>query len=80
MAAARPQVATSNGAQKEYLENGRNSLLVDPGDAASLAEAMRTLALDSTLRTRLGKEAYDDYSRHLSWHHFIDSLNKIYTE
>lgn len=78
MAAGRPQAVTSNGAQSEYLEDGKTALLVKPADAALLAEAMRRLASDAPLRQEMGREAYTVYSRLLSWPHFIRSLNEIY--
>lgn len=78
MAAGRAQVATSNGAQSEYLEQERTALLVAPADANALAEAIRRLATDPQLRTNLGQEAHAIYSRLLSWPHFIATLDKIY--
>lgn len=78
MAAGRAQVATSNGAQSEYLEQERTALLVPPADANALAEAIRRLASDPQLRLNLGHEAHSIYSRLLSWPHFIATLDKIY--
>lgn len=80
MAAGRPQVATANGAQREYLENGTTALLVNPGDAKVLAEAMRSLFEDRELRRQMGTSAFEEFKNHLSWHHFIKSLDKIYIE
>lgn len=79
MATGRPQAATSNGAQSEYLEDGRTALLVKPADAVALADAMRQLATDPALRRRIGAEAHAVYRRLLSWPHFIASLDKIYS-
>lgn len=80
MATSRPQVATGNGAQREYLENGRTALLIEPDNPEALATAMRRLATDPALRAAIGHEAYEEFSRHLSWPHFINTLDKIYTE
>lgn len=80
MAAARPQIATDNGAQCEYLEDGVTAFLVRPEDAGELAEAMLRLAKNPELRIDMGMAAYKEFSEHLSWKHFINFLNKIYTE
>jgi len=80
MAAARPQATTGNGAQSEYLRDNKTALLVEPDNAGALADAMLKLAKDHDLRTRMGLEAFKEFSSHLSWQHFINSLNKIYTE
>ena len=80
MSAGRAQVTTCNGAQKEYLDNGRTALLVEPSDTQALADAMLKLAGERDLRTAIGTEAYKEYKNHLSWSHFINTLNKIYIE
>jgi glycosyltransferase involved in cell wall biosynthesis len=45
------------------VRSGRNGLVVEAGDADSLARAIRTLAGDSTLRERLGSAAREDAAR-----------------
>ena len=57
MAAARPIVATAVGANAEVLRDGVDGLLVPPGDAASLAGAIRRLADDRSLSARLARSA-----------------------
>jgi len=61
MSQGRPVVATNNGGQREYIDDGKNGLLVEPGDARQLADAMRRLAADAELRRRLGRQAKADY-------------------
>jgi glycosyltransferase involved in cell wall biosynthesis len=53
MAVGRPVVATGAGGSAEYLVDGANCLLFDPGDARSLAAAVRCLAEDQALRDQL---------------------------
>jgi glycosyltransferase involved in cell wall biosynthesis len=53
-AAARPVVASRVGGLVEAVADGETGLLVAPGDAAALAAALRRLAADAALRTRLG--------------------------
>jgi glycosyltransferase involved in cell wall biosynthesis len=43
MAAARPVVATTVGGIPEFVRQGETGILVEPGDAASLAEAISSL-------------------------------------
>jgi glycosyltransferase involved in cell wall biosynthesis len=54
MGAGVPVVATRVGGLPEIVEDGVNGLLVPPGDAPALANAMRTLWYDVDLRARLG--------------------------
>ncbi len=53
MSVGRPVVATGTGGSAEYLSNGDNCVLIQPGDARSLAGAVRRLAADEGLRRRL---------------------------
>lgn len=78
MAMGRAQVCVPNGAQYEYLEDGRNALFAPPADSSRLAEAMRRLATDPVLRHTLGENARADYLERLDWQHFVARLDKIY--
>ena len=53
MATGRPVIATGTGGSGEYLRDGENALLVPPGDAGALAEAVKRLAADPDLRAHL---------------------------
>ncbi len=53
-ACGRPVVATPVGGIRELVEEGVTGLLVPPGEAASLADALARLAADADLRARLG--------------------------
>lgn len=53
MACATPVVATGVGGSAEFLVHEANCLLVEPGDPAALAAAVRRLAGDPSLRRRL---------------------------
>jgi glycosyltransferase involved in cell wall biosynthesis len=67
MAAGRPIVATAVGAAPELITNGIHGLLVPPGDAQKLAEAIERLLTDRELSQRMGaaarRRAWDRYSR-----------------
>ncbi len=55
MAAARPVVASRVGGLGEVVVDGATGLLLPPGEAAPLAEALRRVARDPALRARLGE-------------------------
>lgn len=78
MAAGRPQVCSSNGAQPEYITDAWEGLLVPPSNPSFLAVAMSKLADDPELRIKMGKRAFVSYRERLSWPHFIKPLTKIY--
>lgn len=78
MACGRSQVCSSNGAQPEYITDGREGFLVSPGNTARLAEAMRKLAADPALRQRMGERAAATFRSSLSWDKFISRLTPLY--
>jgi glycosyltransferase involved in cell wall biosynthesis len=57
MAAGLPVIAADAGGPAEFITNRVDGLLYPPGDAAALAERLRMLARDSTLRLGLGEAA-----------------------
>ncbi|MFM2162031.1 MAG: hypothetical protein RLZZ383_1543 [Pseudomonadota bacterium] len=57
LAAGRPVIATLTPATVDHLRHGVNALLVPPGNAAALAEAMQRLDDDDALRARLAAGA-----------------------
>lgn len=78
MSQGRPVVVTDNGGQREYVVDGRNGLLVPPGDAQALASALSRLADDACLRRRMGQQAKADFDDHLNYEHFYQQINSIY--
>lgn len=59
MASGVPVVATATGGAAEFLRDRANCLLFPPGDASSLAEAVRTLAGDADLVATLTANGTD---------------------
>lgn len=58
MASGLPIVATRVAAVPEVVSDGVTGLLVDPGDEATLAQAIKTLLADADLRSRFGSEGH----------------------
>lgn len=80
MSQGRPVIVTNNGGQREYVVQEQNGLLVPPGDAKALAEAMARLVDDAALRQRLGQQAKADFDDHLNYDHYYEQIKKIYEE
>jgi glycosyltransferase involved in cell wall biosynthesis len=81
MAAGRAIVATSVGATPDLIEEGTHGLLVPPGDADRLAEAIERLLRDPALAQRLGEaarqRACDRYSREAMVQRFEDYYQRL---
>ena len=80
MSQGHPVVVTNNGGQREYVFQDHNGLLVPPGDAKALAEAIARLVDDAALRQRLGTQAKADFDDHLNYDHYYEQIKKIYEE
>ena len=78
MSQGHPVVVTDNGGQREYVVEEQNGLLVPPGNAKALAEAIARLVDDATLRQRLGQQAKNDFDDHLNYAHFYAQIKTIY--
>lgn len=59
-----PIIASDVGGIKEVIANGENGLLVPPGDANALIDAITRLVDDQALRERLGKRAFADAEKY----------------
>jgi glycosyltransferase involved in cell wall biosynthesis len=69
MSMARPVVASRLGQIADVIEDGSNGVLVEPGDAHSLARAIEKLAADKGLRARLGAAARQTVIERYTWRH-----------
>jgi glycosyltransferase involved in cell wall biosynthesis len=67
MAAGLPVVASRIGQLRKLIQPGQNGLLVTPGDATELAEALEELKLNPSLRAALGRTARDTVIRQYTW-------------
>jgi glycosyltransferase involved in cell wall biosynthesis len=62
-----PAIATSAGAAGELIMHGEDGFLVPPGDAAALADCLRTLMRDRERLAAMSLAARERYARHPSW-------------
>lgn len=75
-----PVIATAVGGTPELIEDGVSGMLVAPGDAGALANAIRVLVMDSALRQRLGLAARERIvSGEYSWDASAERTCQIYT-
>jgi glycosyltransferase involved in cell wall biosynthesis len=61
IACGRPLITADTPAARELLTDGSDAVLVPPGDARALAEAVRRLAADAGLAEQLGRNARATY-------------------
>ncbi|RMH36373.1 MAG: glycosyltransferase family 1 protein [Gammaproteobacteria bacterium] len=81
MAMGIPVIGSRVGGLKEIIDDGKNGLLVNYGDVASLASAMDRLLKDTSLRRSLGIEGQRkvelEYSESVYQQRIIDVVNGV---
>jgi glycosyltransferase involved in cell wall biosynthesis len=80
MACGLPVVATTGGALPEVVEDGVTGVLVPPGDAPALAQAIRTLMGDAGLRRRMGQAGRERVLENFSWRKAALETEAVYRE
>ena len=80
MAAAAPVVATRVGGTPEALQDGKNGLLVPPGDAGAIATAVSQLLDDRDLSRQLGRSARAIISERFSVDRMVGSTENLYSD
>ncbi|MGH2912629.1 MAG: glycosyltransferase [Solirubrobacteraceae bacterium] len=80
MAAARPVVATTVGGNPDLIEDGRQGLLVEPGDSVELASAIARLLRDRELGQRLGEAARERRRREFTIAAMCRRVEELYVE
>jgi glycosyltransferase involved in cell wall biosynthesis len=79
-ATGRSVVATKVGGVSELLDDGRNGLLVEPGDAAGFARALRTLLDSPDLAQGLGEAGLNDVRERHDLDDVVDAWLALYEE
>lgn len=78
MALGVPPVVTATGGSPELVLSGHSGLVVPPGDADALAEALLALARDPVRRRRLGARARQRIAESFSLHDSIAAHAALY--
>ncbi len=80
MLAGIPIVATRAGAVPELIENGKHGLLVQPGSATELCEAMLRMLDTNTDKQQYGKQAQERVLTEFAPQKELESYWKVYLE
>jgi glycosyltransferase involved in cell wall biosynthesis len=78
MAAGRPVISTRVGGVSEILEDGRNGIMIEPGDGPALENALRALLSNPGLRGRLGREARRSIEKGFTEDDMIERLEALF--
>ena len=78
MAAGKAVVATDVGGVADVIEDGRTGILVPPGDAEAMANAVVMLAKDRTTRHRLGRAARESVAARFAHERLVDDVDRLY--
>jgi glycosyltransferase involved in cell wall biosynthesis len=78
MAAGKPVVAANHGGLSEIVVQGGTGVLVDPGNVAALAEAIRNLAVSPADRDRMGQAGLMRYKAEFSLGRYLENIGKVY--
>jgi len=72
-----PTVATAVNGTPEAVTEGRTGLLVPPGDARALADAMAQMAADPEMRRRMGEAAREEAARRFTVERMVDETESV---
>jgi glycosyltransferase involved in cell wall biosynthesis len=73
-------VSTNSVGVVDCLRDNDNALLVEPGDVASLAEAIRRMLTDEALRMRLAQRAHDEVQTQYAWPTIAQQIAGVYEQ
>jgi glycosyltransferase involved in cell wall biosynthesis len=79
MASGTAVIASAVGQLPRIIQDGKNGLLVPPGDVTAMTIALKCLIEDSMLRSKLGQQARQDSVRKYSWDQYISRLERLFT-
>lgn len=78
MAAGKPVVGTTLPGVRQVVDEGRDGLLVPPGDAGALAGALKLLVDDPDLRARMGRAGRGKVESRYDWRVIAAVLERQY--
>lgn len=71
-------IATNNGAQPEYITDGKTGLLVPPADVEALADAIRKVLLHPELRQQIALAGQEYFNQAMSYPKFLEAILSAY--
>jgi glycosyltransferase involved in cell wall biosynthesis len=75
----KPVIGSRIGGIPEMIEHGRTGLLFTPGQADELAECLRMLWQDGSLRSKMGREAHEKMQKEFSSEAHYEKLIGLYS-
>ena len=78
MMQGKAHISTNSGAQTEYVTDGINGIIVEPGNHFALAAAIKGLIDDPEARNRIGARAKADFDDHLNYDVFYGQMTELY--
>jgi len=78
MSSGKAVIASAIGQIIDVIQDGKNGLLVPPGDVSALSDAIIKLIQDTTLRSGLGDQARRDALQKFSWENYLSRLERIF--
>lgn len=78
MMLGKAHIATTNGAQHEYVKDGRTGILVSPDNYRSLADAIEHLLDDPERCNSIGAAAKEEFDNRLCYSRFYSHLTSVY--
>jgi glycosyltransferase involved in cell wall biosynthesis len=78
MAAEKPVIATRVGSAEEIIRDGSTGMLIEPGTAPSIANAMKTLTANMELRNCLARHAREFVVREYNIQKMVDGYYQVY--
>jgi len=73
-----PVIATNVGGIPEIIENGRNGILIEPGDEQALTDALIKLADDPKLRRQMGEAGKKIARENYDFDKSLDLMEQLY--
>lgn len=78
MQAGKCVVSTNNGAQSEYIVNGKTGVLIPPGNHIALAKQLDNLLNDNEKVQRIGHEAKMHFIQNMNYSLFVEKIINAY--
>jgi glycosyltransferase involved in cell wall biosynthesis len=80
MAMEKPVVASNVGGIPDLVEHQSNGLLVKPGNAAELTDALERILSDRVLSSKMGKEGRKRIQEQFSSNTMVQSIDRVYRQ